>query len=194
MDGTVRRGSPGGDLEVATLGGGCFWCLEPAFEELRGVRRVVVGYSGGDVPNPGYREVCSGRTGHAEVVQVAFDPEEIDYRTILEVFFTLHDPTQRNRQGPDVGPQYRSAIFHHGRRQREVAEEVIAELGEELEDPVVTEVAPFEAFYPAEEEHQAYYRRHPERMYCRAIIRPKLSKFRKRISRELRREPGAAGG
>lgn len=172
------------ELEVATLGGGCFWCLEPVYEELAGVEEVTVGYAGGHVPEPSYEEVCTGRTGHAEVVQVRFDPRVIPYRRILEVFFAIHDPTQRDRQGADVGPQYRSAIFTHSEDQRATAVGLIEELEREgvWEDPVVTEVAPVEAFYRAEEEHQGYYRKHPERGYCRVVISPKLAKLRRRFA------------
>jgi len=163
--------------EEATLGGGCFWCLEAAFDELEGVEEVVPGYAGGRVPDPTYRQVCGGGTGHAEVVRVRFDPEVISYRELLEVFFTLHDPTTRDRQGADVGPQYRSIILHHSGEQEAEARRLIGEMEEEgrWEAPIVTGVEPLEAFYPAEEEHRDYYRKHPERAYCRVVIRPKLS-------------------
>ncbi|MDQ7829565.1 MAG: peptide-methionine (S)-S-oxide reductase MsrA [Armatimonadota bacterium] len=166
--------------EVATLGGGCFWCLEAVFEQLRGVEQVVSGYAGGTMPHPTYEQVCSGTTGHAEVVQVAFDPDVLSYRELLEVFFTVHDPTTPDRQGPDVGTQYRSVIFTHSPAQRATAEEVIAALtaARVFPDPIVTEVRPFEAFYPAEPYHQQYYRRHPEQAYCRLVIAPKVAKFR----------------
>src|SRR5687768_9572575 len=147
--------------EVATLGGGCFWCLEPVFDDLQGVERVESGYSGGSVPNPSYRQVCNGTTGHAEVVRVTFDPTVISFREILEVFFSIHDPTTPNRQGADVGTQYRSAIFYHSTEQKRVAEEVIAELNAEgaWNAPIVTEVAPFREYYPAEDYHQEYFQR-----------------------------------
>lgn len=179
--------------EVATLGGGCFWCLEAVFEQLQGVASVKSGYSGGHVAAPSYREVCTGRTGHAEVVRVEFDPKEISYREVLEVFFGVHDPTQLNRQGPDVGTQYRSVIFYHSNEQKAVAEDLIAELGEEgiWDDPIVTEVSEFERFYPAEDYHDEYYRRNPEQPYCRAVISPKVAKFRERFAEKLR--PAAAG-
>jgi len=166
--------------EVATLGGGCFWCLEPVFDELRGVEKVVSGYSGGTVPDPTYRQVCAGTTGHAEVVQLTFDPAVISFRDILEVFFTVHDPTTLNRQGPDVGTQYRSAIFYHTPEQKRIAEEVIAELeaAKVWDAPIVTEVAPFEALYDAEDYHQEYFRRNENQPYCRVIIAPKVAKFR----------------
>lgn len=179
-----------GDLESITLGGGCFWCLEAAFEQLRGVSRVTSGYAGGHVPDPTYREVCGGSTGHAEVVQVDFDPRELPLRALLEVFFTIHDPTTLNRQGADVGPQYRSIILHHSPEQRRAAEELLVELdGQKLWDrPIVTEVQPLDVFYPAEEEHSAYYRRHPEQPYCQVVIAPKLAKLRSRHG-ELLKQP-----
>jgi peptide-methionine (S)-S-oxide reductase len=167
--------------EVATLGGGCFWCLEAVYDELKGVKSVVSGYSGGTVPNPTYEQVCSGTTGHAEVVQVTFDPQEISYREILEVFFQIHDPTTLNRQGADVGTQYRSVIFCHDKEQEATAEEMIEELeaSGKWRDPIVTEVEPLEAFYRAEDYHQEYYQRNQNQPYCRVVITPKLTKFRK---------------
>jgi peptide-methionine (S)-S-oxide reductase len=168
--------------EVAVLGGGCFWCLEAAYQEVRGVERVESGYAGGHVPNPSYREVCAGTTGHAEVVRVTFDPDTISYRDVLEIFFTIHDPTTRNRQGADVGPQYRSIIFHADGTQRMTAERLIGELEDEgvFDDPIVTEMEPLDDFWPAEAEHHDYYRRNPEQGYCRAVISPKLAKLRER--------------
>jgi peptide-methionine (S)-S-oxide reductase len=177
------------DKEIATLAGGCFWCLEAVFDDLRGVERVESGYSGGDVPDPTYKEVCAGTTGHAEVVQLTFDPRVVSYRELLEVFFTIHDPTTLNRQGADVGTQYRSAIFYHSPEQKQVAETVIAELNAaKLWDaPIVTEVTPLKAFYPAEEYHQEYYRLNPSQPYCRAVIAPKVAKFRKQYLEKLKR-------
>ena len=174
--------------EVATLGGGCFWCLEAVYEELRGVEKVESGYSGGPVPNPTYRQVCTGTTGHAEVVQVTFDPEAVSFKEILEVFFTIHDPTTLNRQGADVGPQYRSAIIYHDEEQRRVAEEVISELEAEgiWDAPIVTEVTPFEAFYVAEDYHQGYYRDNEYQPYCQVVIAPKVAKFRKQYLEKLK--------
>ena len=168
--------------ETATLGGGCFWCLEAAFLDLKGVRSVVSGYAGGTVPNPTYRQVCAGTTGHAEVVQVTFDPAQIDYLTLLEVFFTVHDPTTLNRQGADVGTQYRSVIFWHDEAQRAAAEEFIARLTRERvwSAPIVTELAPLPDFYPAEDYHQDYYRQNPYQGYCQVVISPKLAKLRER--------------
>src|ERR687885_1388344 len=167
-------------LETATLGGGCFWCLEAVYNELRGVERVVSGYAGGHVPNPTYEQVCSGRTGHAEVVQVTFDPEVISYREILEVFFTIHDPTTLDRQGHDVGTQYRSVIFYHTPEQERTAREVIRDLEAEAvwDAPIVTEVTPFQAFYPAEDYHQEYFQRNEGQPYCQVVIAPKVAKFR----------------
>jgi len=168
-------------VETATLGGGCFWCLEAVFQELRGVQSVVSGYAGGKVANPTYREVCGGRTGHAEVVQVQFDSEILSFEDLLKVFFAIHDPTTLNRQGADVGTQYRSAVFYHDDRQRRTVESVIRSLSEQqvFLNPIVTEVVPYRAFYPAEDYHQNYFRTNPEQMYCRVVISPKLAKFRK---------------
>jgi peptide-methionine (S)-S-oxide reductase len=175
--------------EVATLGGGCFWCLEAPFEQLEGVEQVTSGYAGGHVPEPSYLQVSSGTTGHAEVVQVHFDPDVISFRDLLEVFFGLHDPTTPDRQGNDVGPQYRSIILYHSPEQNELAEEVIAELeSQELWDaPIVTEVIPFTTFHPAEESHQDYYRRNPERAYCQLVIAPKMDKLRKSYQSRLKK-------
>ncbi len=174
--------------EVATLGGGCFWCVEATLAALRGVEQVVSGYAGGQMPDPSYRAVCSGATGHAEVVQVTFDPAQIAYRDLLEVFFTVHDPTTRNRQGADVGTQYRSVIFYHTSEQRETAEAVIRELDRDqvFPGPIVTEVAPLERFYPAEEYHQRYFERNPYQGYCQAVILPKLVKLREKHRHRLR--------
>ncbi len=174
--------------EIATLGGGCFWCLEAVYEELRGVEKVESGYSGGHVPNPTYRQVCSETTGHAEVVQITFDPEVVSYREILEVFFTIHDPTTLNRQGADVGESYRSAIFYHDEDQKQTAEEVIAELeaGGVWKRPIVTEVTPFSEFYVAEDYHQEYYRNNSYQPYCQVVIAPKVAKFRKQYLEKLK--------
>lgn len=167
--------------EVATLAGGCFWCLDAVFRGLKGVEQVVSGYAGGTVANPSYEAVCTGRTGHAEVVQVTFDPTVLSYRDLVAVFFGIHDPTTLNRQGADVGTQYRSAIYYHSAEQERTAREVIAELERDqvFDSPIVTEVAPFTVFYPAEEYHQDYFRRNPGQGYCRAVIAPKVAKFRK---------------
>ncbi len=175
-------------LEQATLGGGCFWCLEAVFEQLRGVTGVESGYAGGHVPNPTYRQVCGGDTGHAEVVQVTFDPAVLSYRDVLDVFFATHDPTTLNRQGPDEGTQYRSVIFYHSPQQKETAERRIAELNAEgiFDAPLVTEVVPLTPFYKAEEYHQGYYRQNPGQGYCRVVISPKVAKFRKQFVERLR--------
>src|SRR6266852_5870743 len=182
--------------EIATLGGGCFWCLEAVFEQLKGVRKVESGYAGGpasgvsDGPgaSPTYEEVCSGRTGHAEVVQVTFDPQEMSFPDVLNVFFATHDPTTLNRQGPDVGTQYRSVIFYHTPAQQEAAEKKIAELNAAKiwDAPIVTEVRAFQAFYRAEEYHQKYFQSHPAQPYCQAVIAPKVAKFRKQFVGRLK--------
>jgi len=174
--------------ETATLGGGCFWCLEAVYRELEGVEKVESGYAGGHVPDPSYEQVCSGKTGHAEAVQVTYDPGVIDYRTVLEVFFTIHDPTTKDRQGADAGSQYRSVILTHDEAQEQAAKAIIQELGEAqaFDDPIVTEVKPLERFYPAEAYHQEYYERNPDQPYCMAVVRPKLRKFRKKWVERLR--------
>ncbi len=174
--------------EIATLGGGCFWCLEAVYDQLNGVLNVESGYAGGHVPNPTYEQVCTGRTGHAEVVQVTFDPAIISYREILEIFFAIHDPTTLNRQGADVGTQYRSVIFYHSPEQKQAAEAMIAELEARrvFANRIVTEVVPLNAFYPAEDYHQEYYQNHPGQPYCRVVIAPKLDKFRKLYGLKLR--------
>ena len=174
--------------EIATLGGGCFWCLDPIYAELVGVEKVVVGYSGGKIKNPTYQQVSSKTTGHAEVVQVTFDPGVISYDEILKIFFTYHDPTTLNRQGGDVGPQYRSVIFYHDDTQRETAERVIREIAAEQiwSDPIVTEISPFEEFFIAEDYHQDYFKRNPEQGYCRVVIAPKVVKFRKSYANQLK--------
>jgi peptide-methionine (S)-S-oxide reductase len=170
-------------LEIATLAGGCFWCLEAVYQEVEGVEEIVSGYTGGSVPNPSYRQVCSGETGHAEVVQVRFDPARISYRRILEIFFAIHDPTTMNAQGADVGTQYRSAIFVHSPEQRAAAEALVEELEAErlFDDPIVTEIEDSVEFYPAEDYHQNYYGDNASQPYCRAVITPKLAKFRQKF-------------
>jgi peptide-methionine (S)-S-oxide reductase len=171
-------------LELATLGGGCFWCTEAVFLELRGVVKVESGYSGGSIPNPTYGQVCDGDTGHAEVIRVAFDPSIISYKQLLEIFFTVHDPTTLNRQGADVGTQYRSVIFYHDQKQKETAEEVIREVTASgiWDKPLVTELSPVQPFFKAEEYHQEYYLRNPRQGYCTFVIAPKVLKFRKRYA------------
>jgi len=182
-----QNSTPPNLLEVATLAGGCFWCLEAVYTLLKGVIKSVSGYSGGAIPDPSYREVCSGTTGHAEVVQVTFDPQQISYQDLLEIFLTIHDPTTLNRQGNDVGTQYRSAIFYHNSEQKAIAEQVIKEVEAESiwERPIVTEVVPFTAFYPAEEYHQDYFKRNPAQPYCQVIIAPKVAKFRQKYTSRL---------
>jgi peptide-methionine (S)-S-oxide reductase len=167
-------------LRQATFGCGCFWCAEAIFQQLKGVKSVVSGYSGGHVPNPSYEEVCTGTTGHAESVQITYDPHEITYADLLEVFWRTHDPTTLNRQGPDVGPQYRSAIFYHDAGQKELAEHYRAKLdaAHVFDGPIVTEIVPFRAFYPAEDYHQDFFNNHPRQPYCTAIIGPKVEKVR----------------
>ncbi|MEX1184451.1 MAG: peptide-methionine (S)-S-oxide reductase MsrA [Gemmatimonadota bacterium] len=174
-------------METATLAGGCFWCLEAAFSELRGVRRIQSGYAGGTTGNPTYEQVCTGRTGHAEVVQVEFDPHVISYRDLLGVFFTIHDPTTPDRQGGDIGTQYRSAIYTHSRDQQAEAERTIAELEEQgIWQGIVTEVEPLGPFWPAEDYHRDYYSRNPAQAYCSAVIAPKVAKLRKQHMDKLR--------
>jgi len=167
-------------MEVATLGGGCFWCTEAIFSQLKGVEKAESGYSGGKLECPTYEEVSTGTTGHAEVVQINFDPDLISFKEILEIIFSTHNPTTLNRQGPDVGPQYRSVIFYHNDQQKAIAEQVIKEIAEEkiFDKPTVTQVEPFKAFYKAEEYHRDYFKRHPEQPYCSLVIAPKITKLR----------------
>jgi len=176
------------NLETATLAAGCFWCVEAVFGDLQGVEDVVSGYSGGHTENPTYQEVCSETTGHAEVIQIKFNPNEISFKEILQVFFAVHDPTTLNRQGNDVGTSYRSAIFYHSDEQKRVAEEVIKEVteGGVYDNPIVTQVAPFDKFYVAENYHQEYFANNPNQPYCAAIVAPKVSKFRKKFLDKLK--------
>jgi len=175
--------------ETATLGGGCFWCLEAVYKDLKGVERVVSGYAGGQLENPTYEQVCGGRTGHAEVVQITYDPNVVSYRDLLDVYFTIHDPTTKDRQGADVGPQYRSIILYHSPEQKADAERAIAEQSEKgiWSAPIVTEVAPLERFWPGESYHQDYYERNPRQGYCQIVIAPKVAKFRKQYLERLKR-------
>jgi len=177
------------DRELATLGGGCFWCLEAVFKDLKGVERVVSGYAGGHVDRPTYEQVCGGRTGHAEVVQISFDPEVVTYRDLLDVFFTIHDPTTKDRQGADVGPQYRSIILYHSPEQKAAAEQALADLEAKgvWHAPIVTEIVPLEQFYPAESYHQDYFEQNPRQRYCQIVIAPKVAKFRKEHLERLKR-------
>ena len=174
--------------EMATLGGGCFWCLEAVYDQLRGVTQVVSGYAGGETDSPTYEQVCSGRTGHAEVVQVTYDADVLSFDDILDVFFTIHDPTTLNRQGADIGTQYRSIILYHDEAQREAAERKILEFTKAglWDDPIVTQLEPLETFYPAEEYHQRYFERNPNKGYCQFVIAPKVAKFRKAFINRLK--------
>ena len=179
------------NLQTATLAGGCFWCLEAVYDEVKGVQGVESGYTGGHVDNPSYRAVCNGDTGHAEVIQVHFDPNVVSYRDLLNVFFAIHDPTTLNRQGADVGTQYRSAIFYHDDEQKKTAEELIKDLNAQQiwDRPIVTEVAPLDKFYMAEDYHQEYFARNPYQPYCMAVVSPKVSKFRKHFIEMLKKQP-----
>jgi peptide-methionine (S)-S-oxide reductase len=176
-------------VEVATLGGGCFWCIEAAFQEIRGVINVESGYAGGTTASPTYEQVCTGTTGHAEVVQVTFDPNSISFKEILEIFFTTHDPTTLNRQGADLGTQYRSVILYHNEKQKELAEQVIKELeaGKIWDNSIVTQVEPLRKFYKAEGYHKGYFGRHPEAGYCRVVIAPKIAKLRSKYREKLKK-------
>jgi peptide-methionine (S)-S-oxide reductase len=177
------------DKATATFGGGCFWCLEAVYAGLRGVQRVESGYAGGHVDDPRYQQVCAGTTGHAEVVQVDYDPAEVSFRELLDVFFTIHDPTTPNKQGADVGTQYRSIILYQDEQQRQAAEELIRQLeAEGVYRRIITQVVPLQKFWPAEAYHRDYYRRHPDQAYCRAVISPKLAKLRKRHLDKLRQQ------
>ena len=177
------------NLETATLAAGCFWCVEAVFDDLKGVTDVVSGYSGGHTENPTYQQVCSETTGHAEVVQIKFDPNDLSYKELLQVFFTVHDPTQLNRQGNDVGSSYRSAIFYHDETQKQVAEETIREFEAEAiyDQPIVTQIAPFDEFYAAEDYHQEYFANNPNQPYCAAVVAPKVAKFRQKFVSRLKR-------
>jgi peptide-methionine (S)-S-oxide reductase len=179
------------NLQTATLAGGCFWCLEAVYDEIKGVHSVESGYAGGQMDNPTYREVCNGNTGHAEVVQVHFDPNVVSYRDLLNVFFAIHDPTTLNRQGADVGTQYRSAIFYHDDEQKNIAEELIRDLSSQQiwDKPIVTEVVKLDKFYMAEDYHQEYFARNPYQPYCQAVVAPKVSKFRKHFLDLLKKQP-----
>ncbi|MGD0006728.1 MAG: peptide-methionine (S)-S-oxide reductase MsrA [Anaerolineaceae bacterium] len=188
MSPDLKRDQPPAGLEIATLAGGCFWCLEAVYDNLQGVVDVVSGYSGGKTQRPSYAAVCTGLTGHAEVVQVTFDPKQVSLREILEVFFSIHDPTSLNRQGGDVGTQYRSAIFYHTPEQKAAAEQTIRELNAEQiwDKTIVTQLMPFTEFFPAEEYHQEYFARNPDQGYCQVVIAPKVAKFRKKFSNRLK--------
>lgn len=182
------------NLETATLGAGCFWCVEAVFDDLKGVEDVVSGYSGGHKENPTYQEVCSETTGHAEVAQIKFDPAELSFKDLLRVFFTVHNPTQLNRQGNDIGTSYRSAIFYHSDEQKRDAEDVIAEIANDAiyEKPIVTEVTAFDKFWPAEDYHEEYFANNPNQPYCTAVVAPKVAKFRKKFVDRLKSQTSAA--
>ena len=173
MGGTMEKRT-----ETATLGGGCFWCLEAVYENVKGVKDVVSGYAGGHTENPDYRSVCTGQTGHAEVVQITYDPEVVSFEDLLEIFWTIHDPTTLNRQGADVGTQYRSVIFYHDEKQKEIAERSKERAQKRFAAPIVTQIVPFTKFWPAEEYHQDYFRKNPYQGYCQAVVAPKVEKFR----------------
>jgi len=179
------------NLQTATLAGGCFWCLEAVYDEIKGVQSVESGYAGGHVDRPSYRDVCTGTTGHAEVVQIRFDPGVVSYRDLLNVFFTIHDPTTLNRQGADIGTQYRSAIFYHDDEQKQVAEEVIRDINAQKiwDNPIVTEVTELDKFYPAEDYHQEYFAHNPYQPYCQVVVAPKVAKFRKHFIEMLKKQP-----
>ncbi|MCA8999467.1 MAG: peptide-methionine (S)-S-oxide reductase MsrA [Planctomycetaceae bacterium] len=180
--------TPNDQTQLATFGGGCFWCTEAVFQSLRGVRSVTSGYAGGETENPTYKEVCTGTTGHAEVIRVEFAPNEISYRDLLEVFFATHDPTTLNRQGNDIGTQYRSVVFAHNGQQADTAEEMIRELDQsgEFPSPIVTEVMPLTNYFPAEDSHQDYFERNPEQSYCQFVVSPKVDKFRRKFAARLK--------
>jgi peptide-methionine (S)-S-oxide reductase len=188
MDTSTNQSEPSDQLEVATLGGGCFWCLEPIFDDLRGIVSVESGYAGGHRPNPTYEQVCTGTTGHAEVVRVTFNPREVSYEELLRIFFSFHDPTTLNRQGADVGTQYRSVIFYHSPEQMKTAEEVIRSLQDEgVWKGIVTQVVPADTFYQAEDYHQEYFANNARQPYCNVVIAPKVAKFRKQYAERLKR-------
>jgi len=176
------------DTDIATLGGGCFWCLEAVFSDLNGVEKVESGYAGGSTPNPSYEQVCSGRTGHAEVVQITFHPSVLSYKDLLRIFFTIHDPTTLNRQGADVGTNYRSIILYHNPQQKAEATEIIQEITDARlwDAPIVTQLAPLEAYYRAEQYHQEYFKNNPNQSYCRIVIAPKVQKFRQHYMQKLK--------
>jgi peptide-methionine (S)-S-oxide reductase len=195
MTGGRASAKAGAKKEVATLAGGCFWCLEAVFVELRGVEKVVSGYTGGQVANPTYEQVSSGRTGHAEVVQITFDPQVITYKDLLDVFFTIHDPTTLNQQGADIGTQYRSAIYYHSPEQKAVAVQAIADItaAKIWDNKIVTEVTKLDVLYQAEAYHQRYFELNPDKAYCRIVIAPKVIKFRKQFLPKLKKQPATAG-
>ncbi|UAA38697.1 peptide-methionine (S)-S-oxide reductase MsrA [Paraneptunicella aestuarii] len=178
------------NIQQATLGGGCFWCIESAFNSIDGVVKAISGYAGGHVDEPSYEQVCSGDTGHAEVVRVEFDADKLSFRQVLEIFFALHDPTQLNRQGNDIGTQYRSAVFYHNDEQKQCAEEIIQEMKDEgiWENPIVTEISPLTSYFDAEDYHQDYFSNNPQNQYCNMVVAPKLAKFKKTFAQKLKKQ------
>ncbi len=173
-------------MEEATLGGGCFWCLEAIFKNVKGVETVYPGYAGGHTVNPSYEQVCTGTTGHAEVIRVIYNPDIISYETLLKIFFAIHDPTTKNRQGNDIGTQYRSVIFYHNQEQKETGEKVLKEMQQYYDKPIVTEIQELKNFFPAEKYHWNYYEKHPEQAYCQMVISPKVAKFKKQFLKYLK--------
>ena len=184
----MNKNKNSSNLKIATLGGGCFWCMEAVFNQLKGIRKIDSGYSGGSIKDPTYEQVSTGRTGHAEVIQLLYDPDIISYNEILRIFFATHDPTTLNRQGADEGTQYRSVIFYHNEKQKKISEQVINEFNSKnfFDSLIVTKVEPFGKFYPAENYHKNYFQRHPEQPYCRIVISPKVAKLRKKFSDKLK--------
>lgn len=190
MTGTDEKKTEKAKTQLATFGGGCFWCTEAVFLKVRGVHKVVSGYTGGAKPNPTYKEVCTGLTGHAEVIQIEFDPNKVTFEQLLDVFFHTHDPTTKNRQGADVGTQYRSSVFYHDEAQKETTRKVIAELDKsgDFDDPIVTTIEEMKKFYPAEDYHQDYFAQNPDNPYCQAVVGPKVAKFQKRYKEMMKKD------
>lgn len=190
MTGTDEKKAEQGKTQLATFGGGCFWCTEAVFLKVRGVKKVVSGYTGGAKPNPTYKEICTGLTGHAEVIQIEFDPARVTFEQLLDVFFYTHDPTTKNRQGADVGTQYRSSVFFHDEAQKETTKKIIAELDKsgDFEDPIVTTIEEMKKFYPAEDYHQDYFAQNPDNPYCQAVVGPKVAKFQKRYKEMMKKD------
>ena len=190
MTGTDEKKTEKAKTQLATFGGGCFWCTEAVFLKVRGVKKVVSGYTGGVKPNPTYKDICTGTTGHAEVIQIEFDPAKVSFEQLLDVFFYTHDPTTKNRQGADVGTQYRSSVFFHDEAQKETTKKVIAELDKsgDFDDPIVTTIEEMKKFYPAEDYHQDYFAQNPDNPYCQAVVGPKVAKFQKRYKEMMKKD------
>ncbi|MFO0999254.1 MAG: peptide-methionine (S)-S-oxide reductase MsrA [Planctomycetaceae bacterium] len=190
MTGSEEKTTEKAKTQLATFGGGCFWCTEAVFLKVRGVHKVVSGYTGGSKPNPTYKEICTGLTGHAEVIQIEFDPSKVTFEQLLDVFFHTHDPTTKNRQGADVGTQYRSSVFYHDEAQKETTKKVIAELDKsgDFDDPIVTTIEEMKKFYPAEDYHQDYFAQNPDNPYCQAVVGPKVAKFQKRYKEMMKKD------